>query len=222
MSKVSALVSAYYAEGWLDRRITNIFGMKSTTVEPVVICQAGSKEDETASDYAVTVVRTLNIPTIGRAWNLGIEQATGNYLTTANTDDRYHIGGLTRMVDALDTHPEIGVVFSQVDVDDYVNIAPWKRIGNPTGEIKNIRDILEHRCIIGAMPVWRKEIHDRVGLFNEDYIVASDYDMWLRMARAGVRFYYIAESLGVYTKRDDSLEHRNRDLCKKESRKVRA
>jgi cellulose synthase/poly-beta-1,6-N-acetylglucosamine synthase-like glycosyltransferase len=158
-----------------------------------------------ASDFAVTMVRTPNIPPIGEAWNLAIQQAEGDYLTTANTDDRFIIDGLETMVQSLDDNPDIGLVFSQVLLDTGVEMYPWKRIDNHTGEITNIKAMLERACFIGPMPLWKKAVHDKVGLFNQDYTVASDYDMWLRMAKAVIRFWYIDQPTGVYLRRPDSL-----------------
>ena len=222
MPKVSALVSAYFAKGFLDARLTNLYGAaKRVDMEIIVICQAGSDEDIIASKYDLRVIRTLNIPTIGAAWNMGISVATGEYLTTANTDDRYMIGGLERMVNVLDGRDDIGLVFTQVDLDDGHRVYPWKRIMYPEGEVKNILNVLKGRCIIGPMPLWRRAIHDEVGLFDEKMKVASDYAMWLNMAKAGVKYYYIDESCGVYMKRWDSLEHRNPFAARMETRHIK-
>jgi cellulose synthase/poly-beta-1,6-N-acetylglucosamine synthase-like glycosyltransferase len=222
MSKVSALVSAYFAESYLDMRLTNLYGAENVDLQIIVVAQKGSQEEAIASQYALTLVTTPDIPPIGKAWNLAIEQAEGDYLVTANTDDRFLIGGLKTLADTLDEHPEIGLVFSQSLMDTGVETYPWKRIDNDTGEIDGITAMLEKACFIGPMPLWRKAIHDEVGYFNEAYTVASDYDMWLRMARAGVRFWYLDEPTGVYLRRGNSLEHRNLALGKLEATEVRS
>lgn len=218
--KITALVSAYYAHPFLEGRLENLAQVRDC--ETIVVCRMGSVEDQIASAFDVQVIATPDIPTIGAAWNIAIQYATGDYLTTANCDDRFHIGGLEYMAATLDEQPEMGLVFSQVDITDGSHVVPWRRIENYTGEVKNIKFILKQKCIIGAMPLWRKSIHDTVGLFREDYLVASDYDMWRRMAKANVRFYYIAESCGIYHRRMDSLEHRNREACRTETREVQS
>ena len=43
--------------------------------------------------------------------------------------------------------------------------------------------------------------------FNEspNYIIIEDYDLWLRLAQKGARFYFVGEPLGEYLADKDSL-----------------
>ena len=38
----------------------------------------------------------------------------------------------------------------------------------------------------GAQPVWRKSIHDKIGLFDENYEVVGDYEFVLRAVSRGL------------------------------------
>ena len=222
MSKVSALVSAYFAEDYLEGRLENLLEEK-VDLQILVVAQKGTGEATIARRFGAEVIETPDVPTIGKAWNLAIKQATGDYLTTANSDDRFHYGGLRLMVEHLDDNPEVGLVFSRVDIDDGKNKYPWYRFDHKTGLVRNMRVILERRCIIGPMPLWRKSIHKDIGYFDgERFTVASDYEMWLRMVRSGVKFFYIDDSCGIYRKREDSLEHRNKGILAMENRMARA
>ena len=220
MTKVSALVSAYYAEDFITRRLVNLFN-QSLKPEVVVVCKEGSPEHEVADMFDVVLVTTSDIPTIGKAWNMAIEASSGEYLTTANTDDLFHQDGLERMANVLDT-TDADLVFSMVHIQDKQEIpVPWIRYQHKTGMIENAYKLLSERCIVGAMPMWRKIAQKACGAFREDFTVACDYDMWLKMARAGKRFYYLAESVGVYTYRMGSLEHRNSKRLMEENIEIR-
>lgn len=219
MPKVTALVSAYYAEPFMHQRLLNLAGQKPKP-EIVVICQKESAEYKIAKCYDVKIITTENIPTIGKAWNLAISISSGEYLTTANTDDLYKVDGMMRMAQVLDEHPDVGLVFSDVDLKQGEQIRYWIRYHGNEGIVSDMEELLKTRCFIGSMPMWRRSCMP--GWFDEELIVASDYDMWTRMAKAGVKFYYIPESLGIYESREDSLEHRNRNLLPSENRKVRA
>lgn len=215
---ISALVSAYYAEEYLDRRIINL--RDTPDVEIIVVCQEGSAEQEIARWYQVLTITTTDIPTIGKAWNLGIRAANGAYLTTANADDEFYPGALATMAQALDNRIDYGLVFSDVDVSDDAGVHPWKRVENAGGYVDDLYQQLMQRCFIGPMPLWRSSLHAVHGMFDEDLIVSCDYDFWLRLAKARVGFVYIPRALGLYNRRDMSLEHRNKGVMAQERHKI--
>ena len=72
--KVTAIVSAYFAESFLAGRIENL-REQSPVPEIVVVCQAGSAEHEIAGRYPVAIVPTSDVPTIYTAWNMAARAA---------------------------------------------------------------------------------------------------------------------------------------------------
>ncbi len=48
---------------------------------------------------------------------------------------------------------------------------------------------------IGVARLYRRDWHDRVGLFDPEYGSANDYDMYLRMAMAGCTFRHVRQVL---------------------------
>jgi len=54
------------------------------------------------------------------------------------------------------------------------------------------------KCLPGPIPMWRLKVHKEVGLFKEKYNFANDWDMWLRMVDAGLKFKKISCPLGLY------------------------
>ena len=213
MIPVTALVSAYYADQFIQRRLENL---KNT--DTVVVCQQNSQEHKIAYGYDVDIIVTPDIPTVGAAWNLAAKKAQGEYLTTANTDDLWRAEGLAlQFLVEKAKHVNADVCFSSV----MLNGEEWRRIQDKEGFIDNPAKRLEKHCFIGPMPIWKRSLHERYGYFNEEMTVCADYDFWLRLARAGVSFYYIDFPHGIYTKRMDSLEHRNRNLIAHENRIAR-
>ncbi len=220
--KVSALVSAYFAEPYLKERILNLQAQRPAP-EIMVVCQKGSKEEEIARFYETFILITHNIPSIGEAWNFAIQHASGEYLVIANSDDTFFNGGLKKLSDVLDKNSDVGYVWGDQHLKIDGEIKHRKdhgRIGRG-GKVPHIKDLLSDRYFCGSCPMWRRSLHSEFGYFNDGYIVASDYDWALRLARGGVGFYYLPESVGIYPIRDDSLEHRNQELCRIESRKIR-
>jgi hypothetical protein len=60
------------------------------------------------------------------------------------------------------------------------------------------------------MPVWRKNIHEKFGYFDNSYASAGDGDMWLRAAINGSKFFFLKKIIGSYYESDSTVS-RNKD-----------
>lgn len=206
MPKVSAIISAYYAEEFIEGRIDNLL-RQSLMPEVVVVCQRGTAEHLTATKYRadeVKVVLTDDVPTIYTAWNLGIQASTGDYLTNANSDDRLYPGALAKLAKALDDHPKYAVAYSDADVVEALSGPPVNRYEWDEGGLNT----LLIGCFMGPWPMWRRSLHDKYGLFDAEMYSAGDYEFWLRLASKGERFFHLREVTGAYLSRAESAEHK--------------
>jgi glycosyltransferase involved in cell wall biosynthesis len=203
MAKVSAIVSAYYAEPFIEGRLANLLE-QDPQPEVIVICQTGSAEHQAAMKHECVIVETEDIPTIYRAWNMGIAAATGKYLTNANSDDRLYPGALKRCADILDANLGHDVVYFNVDIVEEIGGEAVQRFEWNEGDF----DVLLRGCFVGPMPVWRRSLHATFGGFDEEMHVAGDYEFWLRIAARRRKFYHLREVWGAYTRRKGSAEHR--------------
>ena len=213
MPKVTAIVSAYFAAEYLEGRIENLLAQEPQP-EIVVVCQGDSKEYEIARKFQgdatneanFFICLTRDIPTIYAAWNMGIEMATGEYITNANSDDRLYSGALKALADALDANPKKAVAYADCDIvervgGDAVGVYEWAEGG--------ILELLKG-CFLGPFPMWRKSLHDKYGLFDAEMYSAGDYEFWLRLAKGGEKFHHVRRIYGAYLKRSDSAEHRQK------------
>lgn len=212
MSKVSALVSVYNGEKFLRGRLDDLFAQtlyQQGRLEIVVI-DAGSTDSTPfiCREFLnkITIIRSLREPMYS-SLNRGIKIATGEYLTTSNVDDRLRPDALELMAAELDAHADIGVVYADNYVTPTAN-AIWGqsyeisyeppytegRLNWPEYD----RKLLTQFCYIGNQPLWRKDLHTSVGLFDESYLVAGDYELWLRMAAHDVNMKRMREPLGLF------------------------
>lgn len=198
---VTALVSAYFSEKFLDARIVNILDNPVIT-EMIIVCRAGSPDHEIAQTHeGVVIVTTDDIPTVYAAWNMAIKRSTGKYLISANTDDRFH-PNISLLLSALEKGYDL--VYGDQEIYEDYSAPPIGRFTWREGELKE----LMQGCFLGPMPMWRKSLHEQVGYFDESYHVAGDYEFWLRLAKNGKKFYHVREVVGDYLKRPKSVEHR--------------
>jgi hypothetical protein len=196
---VSALVSGYYSEDYIETRLINL---NKQGCEIVLVCQAGSAEHEIGMQYGLSPILTHDIPTLYAAWNKAIKAAQGDYLVVANTDDLFYTGALGLMRDELE-RTGAGICYSDYDEIDGKTITRkvdrWKQ-----------DDAIFRSCFVGPMPMWRASIHKVQGYFDEWFTIAGDWEFWARCVRGGERMCYMPQSAGMYLKRGESLEHRNR------------
>ena len=228
--KVSAIISAYFCEEWLEGRIENL---KDQTLRPqiVTVCEFESPEYKIADrlwegeDVVIQTPYGSEAPTIYAAWNMGIEAAQGEYVTNANADDRLARWGIEKLAHQLDVRPEISVVYA--DVDKCTDLSggfdhAWRSGYFKWWEGENqYETLLSGLCFLGPMPMWRKSLHDKHGYFDDKMKSAGDYEFWLRLAKGGEKFYHLREAQGIYLDRGDSAEHRDLGVGARESDEAR-
>ena len=214
--KVTAIVSAYYAEEFLEGRIENLL---SQSIMPEIVCvfQKDSKEAEILGKFGDKVRRicTDGIPTLYEAWNMAIEESTGEYLVSANCDDRFYPRALEKLARILDQQPGFAMSYFDVDIVEEIDGAPVKTFHWAEGGIEYL---VKKGCFLGPMPMWRRSLHQKYGMFEaecklrngETYKpqIVSDYEFWMRLANGGEKFFHIKETLGAYLAREGNLEHR--------------
>jgi hypothetical protein len=213
MVRVTAIISAYFAEDFIERRLDNLQGQECRILG---CAQKDHAEARVLLDRGIDTILTDGIPTIYDAWNMMIEKVETPYITNANTDDYIYKNGYKLMADALDNHPKFAVAYPNLDIDTKGHV---ETLETKEGDF----EFLMSNCFIGPMPMWRKSLHDKYGLFNEKLHVAGDYDFWLRIAAQGERFFHVrGEPLGKYVNRSDSAEHREALRSIWETAKVRS
>ena len=213
--KVSALVSTYNSEKFLRGCLDDLTAQTLWTQNrlEIIVVNSGSKQGEAyiLRDYLargvdLKVITSLREP-MYTAWNRAIRIATGDYLTSANTDDRHKPDALEIMANKLDANPDAALVYADCYVTPTEN-AVWGGAHKISHEAPytegrlNWPDfdpaLLTRMCFAGPQPLWRKTMHDVAGYFDESYLVAGDFEMWLRMVATGARFERIPDVLGLF------------------------
>lgn len=190
---ISAIISGYYAKDFLQERIENLQAQKDCTI--VVVAQEFSPEHEISVKMHVDkLILTYDIPSVYTAWNLGIRACTTRYVTNANSDDILYPDALAYLVDLLERNKDYALVYGNSDVVYSYGGLPQNRYEWGEGGITE----LLLKCFIGPMPVWRRNLHEKYGFFDEGMLSAGDYEMWLRLAAAGEKFLHTKRCVGAF------------------------
>ncbi len=210
--KVTAMVSLYNAERFVQTCLENLVAQSIFPHMEIIIIDACSPQNEYAlikpflQKYPnILYERTAQRETLYASWNRALKMARGTYITNANADDRHAPNALEILANALDTHPEVALVYGNSRVTAQENAtfshAPVTgRLLLPT--YSHMR--LLYACLAGPQPMWRRAVHEEVGYFEESFIIAGDYDMWLRISER-YPFLHIPKMLGLFLSYEHNL-----------------
>ncbi len=125
---VSALVSTYNAERFMQGLLENLEAQTIAARLEILVIDSNSPQDERRIvrefqrhygniRFFRTPVRENSHATLNRA----IELASGRYITIANTDDRHRVDALEIMARALDENPDVGMVYPDTLITELPN-----------------------------------------------------------------------------------------------------
>ena len=189
--KISCIISTYNSEEFMAECLDDVENQTVADDVEIVIVDANSpqKEKDIVLEYQekytnIKYFRTDTRITVYAAWNLAIKNSVGQYITTQNTNDRLCPDAHEVMARALDDNPDVMLVYG----DTYLTDIPHQKIEKlRQTEYKcwkwpkySYEDLLK-ACMVGPHPMWRKDVHKKVGYFNSKYIALGDQEFWLRM-----------------------------------------
>ncbi len=223
---VSAIVSTYNSERFIRGCLEDLLAQTiADRLEIIVIDSASTQNEglivkEFKARYGhIKYMRTPQRESVYAAWNRGIQLAIGKYITNANTDDRHRPDAYEKMVAVLEADPKTALVYADVIKTRQPN--QTMSACTPSGVLRwfdwQRERLLTKGCFIGPQPMWRRNVHDLFGFFDESMTVAADYEYWLRISQV-FDFRRIPEPLGLYLERDDSVEHAHREKKRAEER----
>jgi glycosyltransferase involved in cell wall biosynthesis len=133
---------------------------------------------------------------IARAKNLAFQMTSAPLVAPLDGDDVWLPAKLERQVRLLRTAPSVGVVFTRRSmIDPEGGLLPSPRAMFRRGMI--FAEILRDNFVCFSSTMLRREILDRVGVFDTQLDLGIDYDLWLRAARH-YAFDFIDEVLVKY------------------------
>lgn len=125
-----------------------------------------------------------------RTINEGLSRATGEYCTYIVGDDLPHPHMIEELVEALESTGADFVYSDMNVVDDRGRIIRQMLLPD-----FNLTICFARWYHLGVSRLYRTEWNERVGLMDEAYQSANDYDHYLRFAMAGARFHHLPRVL---------------------------
>lgn len=191
--KVSIVTPSYNQGEFIERTLLSVASQTGAEIEHVVF--DGGSTDNTAEVLKnfSPLVRWVSKKDKGQtdAVNQGIRATDGEIIGWLNSDDIYYPGAVAHVVEYFARHPEIDVVYGMadhIDLDD-------KAFESYPTEPWDFKRLQETCFICQPALFFRRRVIEQHGLLDESLNYCMDYEYWLRLGKAGVRFAYLEEKL---------------------------
>ena len=177
---VSIVLPTYNGARYLAESIASCLGQTYSPLELVVVDDGSTGEIrsivEAVADGRIRYLRHPENRGLPAALNTGCAASRGSFLTWTSDDNRYHPRAIARMVEHLQRHPDVGLVYAGCRlIDDQ---------GRPGGSLPAAppESIWVGNCVRACF-LYRRLVFERVGFYDPDVPLVEDYDYWLRTAR---------------------------------------
>ena len=223
MKKVSIILPTYNGENFIYDSIKSVLNQTYSNWELIIVNDCSTDEtlkivNEFAQfDKRIKVINNKENKKLPASLNVGFSNATGDYYTWTSDDNMYKPHAIEKMVEYLNNNPDCDLISFNMDfIDEQGNF------------VKEFTDILPERtplqlaqcCNIGACFMYRKEIAQKAGNYDETMFCAEDYEYWCKIALKG-NIHYKNENYYQYRYNSSSLSATKKEVTDRKTLIIR-
>jgi GT2 family glycosyltransferase len=226
MNLLSVICSVYNSSKWLDVYLNSLNNQFQKQFE-IIFIDANSTDDSMKiienhkfrEGIEYQIIKDSERISIYKAWNIGIMKSSGEYIVNWNTDDLLYPSALTTYSEYAKRNPSVDLFYSPCniinsqDYDSIIGLRNWP---------EHSHELLLKFCYCGPFPLVKKSAIQSVGYFNEKYKSSGDYDMWLKLSKAGFKFKKIPDIIGSFYQREDSVSVGGLGLAQAEDQEIQS
>ncbi|BAY31379.1 glycosyl transferase family protein [Nostoc carneum NIES-2107] len=213
MAKISVCIPTYNRVNLLPYAIESVINQSYQDFE-LIVCDDGSRDgtSELMSQYTDNRIKYIrHQQNIGKSNNMrsGFNAASGEYFIKFDDDDRLTPDFLARTVTIFEQNPEIDFVGTDHWIIDINNVRNdemtqensrrWGRKKLATGIVDNLLEVvfIYQSFQVGAT-LFRHQTLQELGFMLPNIQNCEDNDLFVRLALAGKKGYYLPELLMEY------------------------
>lgn len=213
---ISIIIPSYNHGVYIEKALQSLLSQTYTNWEAVVVDNYSTDDTNEILakiiDPRFKIVKIHNKGVIAKSRNLGIKNATGQWIAFLDSDDFWNNDKLEKCSQYFET---ADFIYHKLRLK-FENFTLLKCIrretkGWPLGSKPVINLITLGNSIATSSVIVKREIVEQLGGFDESplLVAAEDFDLWVRIAKNANRFKYISSSLGVYFITRSSVSRKN-------------
>lgn len=212
---ISIVLPTYNGEKYIKEAVTSILCQTYEDWELIVVDDCSTDhtpqilESLQKQDKRIRVLHNEQNKKLPASLNIGFAEASGEYLTWTSDDNKYESNALEVMLAVLHKEPDIDIVYAYYDLIDADGKVISDQRHTEKLEKDDINQIMENteegiENWVGACFLYRREVQERLGGYDETLFLAEDFDFWLRALRH-FQYKQIRQSLYQYRYHPASL-----------------
>jgi glycosyltransferase involved in cell wall biosynthesis len=189
---ISVIIPTYNRELFLKETVQSVLDQNLGELLEIIISDDGSTDNTLAEAELfgnkikiITKPKYCNKQGVAATRNRGILQSTKAYISFLDSDDFYLPGHLKKMVATLQEDPQLAFAFCrilEVKHEHGKNLfRPWSHKFVLKNDV--INPVVSRSHIVHTNSfIFRREVFDHVGYFNESFSNGEDGDLWMRIS----------------------------------------
>jgi len=210
MPQVSVIVPAFRVTAYIKDAIDSILGQTFQDFEILVVndcCPDTEALERVLQTYHSRIVYLKLQKNSGpsTARNAGILASKSPYIALLDADDLWEPNYLEVQLEILDSDPGIDILYCDARIfGDTPSVGQTNMELNPSDGEVTFSSLISLTCNVGVFVTGRRAIFLKAGLFEAGRRRAEDFDLWLRVIKAGGRIAYHRRVLVRSRRRADS------------------
>jgi len=208
MKKVSIIIPVYNAEKHIRNCVNSALAQTYKNIEVIIVNDGSSDKSKkiikSFRDQRIKYIEQEN-KGVAVTRNNGIRHSTGEFIAFLDADDYYFPKKIEEEVAFLEKHQEFDLVYCNAFhfYDGKPNNLYQHKGKKPSGDV--FEELL--KGFFGQLNtvLISKKIFNQVGLFDESSCHSEEWDLMLRISRAGFRFGFLDKNLVKIRIDKDSL-----------------
>ena len=200
---------------YLEQSITSILQQTYKKFELIIVDDSTDEacklflQNVASKDVRIKLLQTTEKLGFVRSLNKGIETSKGRYIARMDSDDESYPNRLYKQVCWLENHLDVDILGGDIDImDDDGLISGRRKYLNKYQDI--CRNAYFRNPIAHPTVMYRKDAIMQLNGYDEEFIMAEDYELWLRALKHGFVINNLPDTLLKYRICNDYYRKRNK------------